>query len=100
LEQAIINLVRNAAEATLPATDAIVIACAFRADRLHIDVVDAGCGLAAVDNLFVPFFSTKPTGAGVGLVLARQIVEAHGGRLRLRNRDDATGCVAQIEIPA
>ena len=99
IEQAVINLVRNAADATLPATDAIVIACAIRADRLHIDVIDAGSGLAGVDNLFVPFFSTKPGGAGVGLVLARQIVEAHDGRLRLRNRDGATGCVAQIEMP-
>lgn len=100
IEQAIINLVRNAADATLPASDAIVVVGELRADRLFVDVVDAGSGLAGVDNLFVPFFSTKPTGAGIGLVLARQIVESHDGSLRLRNRDDAAGCIARIEMPA
>jgi len=47
-------------------------------------------------NLFVPFFTTKPGGSGIGLVLARQIIEGHGGRLTLRNRDDARGCRAEV----
>ena len=66
---------------------------------------DEGTGLANSDNLFVPFFTTKPGGSGIGLVLARQIVEAHGGLLNLRNRTDnllgenKTGCVAEITLP-
>jgi signal transduction histidine kinase len=51
------------------------------------------------ENLFVPFFTTKRGGSGIGLVLARQIVEAHGGALTLANRTDARGCVARIRLP-
>jgi two-component system, NtrC family, nitrogen regulation sensor histidine kinase NtrY len=71
----------------------------IRAKDVLIEVLDEGTGLANSDNLFVPFFTTKPGGSGIGLVLARQIVEAHGGLLNLRNRSDAVGCVAEIVLP-
>ncbi len=62
--------------------------------------IDGGPGLPPSENLFVPFFTTKRGGSGIGLVLARQIVEAHGGSLTLENRDDARGCVARLRLPA
>jgi signal transduction histidine kinase len=49
--------------------------------------------------LFVPFFTTKPGGSGIGLVLSRQIAEAHGGTLVLENRTDRAGCVARLRLP-
>lgn len=58
-----------------------------------------GFGIADSGNLFVPFFSTKPEGSGIGLLLSRQIAEAHGGRLQLRNRKDGRGARAELEIP-
>ena len=69
------------------------------AQWMQVEVCDEGPGLAGSDNLFVPFFTTKPGGSGIGLVLARQIVEAHGGQLLLRNREDRSGCVAVIQLP-
>jgi two-component system, NtrC family, nitrogen regulation sensor histidine kinase NtrY len=66
---------------------------------LEVDVVDEGPGLAETANLFVPFFTTKPDGTGIGLVLARQIAEAHGGTLVLENRAGARGCVARTRLP-
>jgi two-component system, NtrC family, nitrogen regulation sensor histidine kinase NtrY len=59
---------------------------------LEVWVRDGGPGLADTGNLFVPFFTTKPQGSGIGLVLSRQIAEAHGGTLTLANRDDRRGC--------
>jgi signal transduction histidine kinase len=68
-------------------------------DALVIAVRDSGPGIANPDNLFVPFFTTKPGGSGVGLALSRQIAEGHGGTLSLENRRDARGAVATLEIP-
>ena len=65
---------------------------------LLIEIIDSGPGLAGTDNLFVPFFTTKPGGSGIGLVLARQIAEGHGGSLTLENRRDAKGCVARLVV--
>jgi two-component system nitrogen regulation sensor histidine kinase NtrY len=62
-------------------------------------VDDEGPGLSNTGNLFVPFFTTKPGGSGIGLVLSRQIAEAHGGSLMLENREDRTGCRASLRVP-
>jgi PAS domain S-box-containing protein len=100
LEQALINLLRNAGDASLAHGSAVQIAWAIdEGGQLTIDIVDSGHGIAADAVLFVPFFTTKPTGTGIGLVLSREIVESHDGRLTLANRKDARGCIARIELP-
>ena len=66
---------------------------------LEIWVRDEGYGLSSTANLFVPFFTTKPGGSGIGLVLSRQIAEGHGGALTLENRDDGQGCIARLRLP-
>ncbi|MCB1640299.1 MAG: HAMP domain-containing histidine kinase, partial [Xanthomonadales bacterium] len=65
----------------------------------EIEILDEGPGLSQTENLFVPFFTTKPGGSGIGLVLARQIAEAHGGWVNLVNRDDGQGCRAVLGVP-
>jgi signal transduction histidine kinase len=67
---------------------------------IEIQVADRGQGLSSTANLFVPFFTTKPGGSGIGLVLSRQIAEGHGGALMLENRGDGPGCVARLRLPA
>jgi two-component system nitrogen regulation sensor histidine kinase NtrY len=100
LEQALINLVRNAGDASLATRSPIHIAWSVDENgEISIDVVDSGPGVAEDAVLFVPFYTTKPMGSGIGLVLSREIVESHEGRLTLANRSDAKGCVAQIVLP-
>jgi signal transduction histidine kinase len=99
LEQALINLIKNAADAALVERGGVQLQASQTGDWLQIDVLDDGLGLSGSDNLFVPFFTTKPGGSGIGLVLARQIIEGHGGRLSLSNREDVRGCRARIELP-
>jgi signal transduction histidine kinase len=67
---------------------------------VEIWVTDEGPGLSGTANLFVPFFTTKPGGSGIGLVLSRQIAEGHGGALMLENRTDRSGCIARLRLPA
>ena len=99
IEHALINLLKNAVDATLPGAGEVRIRWRTNADALIVEIIDSGSGLPYSENLFVPFFTTKPGGSGIGLVLARQIIEAHGGSLGLENRDDAQGCVARVILP-
>ncbi|HKR64476.1 MAG TPA: ATP-binding protein [Thermoanaerobaculia bacterium] len=95
LEQVLINLVKNAADAGGP----VAIRWRANASSVAIAVEDHGPGVSGTANLFVPFFTTKPHGTGVGLYLSRQIAEAHGGTLTLANRTDARGAVARLALP-
>jgi nitrogen fixation/metabolism regulation signal transduction histidine kinase len=99
LEQALINLIQNGVEASQSTNGRVFLYYRHLAATLEITVRDEGPGLANTANLFVPFFTTKRGGSGIGLVLSRQIAEAHGGSLTLRNASDAPGCEAIITLP-
>lgn len=113
LEQMLINLLRNAAEAVqLPVASSdnggksphfadpeIVLSWALVDEDLVLTIQDNGPGLMNPSNVFVPFYTTKPQGSGIGLVLSRQICEAHGGSLELSNRTDESGCIVKIALP-
>jgi len=99
LEQLLINLVRNAADAGLETGGRVEIHWAETDRTLELTVSDEGPGLPDTANLFVPFFTTKPGGTGVGLFLCRQIAEAHGGTIDLVNRTDGPGCAAVLQLP-
>jgi two-component system nitrogen regulation sensor histidine kinase NtrY len=114
LEQMLINLLRNAAEAVLELSDAakqsngskisseepqIVLTWKTTDRDLILDIEDSGPGLMNTSNVFVPFYTTKPSGSGIGLVLSRQIAEAHGGSLELSNRGEQHGCRVTVILP-
>jgi nitrogen fixation/metabolism regulation signal transduction histidine kinase len=116
LEQMLINLVRNAAEAVLeraPSKNlgndvsvpgngfqpAVSIGWKVLDKAVALVIEDNGPGLLNPSNAFVPFYTTKPSGSGIGLILSRQIAEAHGGSLELTNRPDERGCRARVLLP-
>jgi len=99
LEQLLINLVRNAADAALETGGGVTIGWQKYSSSLEVWVQDEGPGLPNTANLFVPFFTTKREGSGIGLVLSRQIAEAHGGTLVLQNRTTGEGCEARLRLP-
>jgi two-component system, NtrC family, nitrogen regulation sensor histidine kinase NtrY len=98
MEQVLINLFKNALEA---AGDQGAVRVRWREHKgiIEAEIEDDGPGLAKTENLWVPFFTTKPGGSGIGLVLSREIIENHGGSIALANRTDSPGCVARICIP-
>jgi len=99
IEQLLINLIRNAVDAALLTGG--MVGVGWRADgtQVEVRVEDEGTGLSNTDNLFVPFYTTKPGGTGIGLALSRQIAEAHGGSLTLENRAPEPGCEALLRLP-
>jgi signal transduction histidine kinase len=99
LDQLLINVVRNAVEAALETKGGVQIGWKKVPSYVEIWIQDEGPGLPEIANLFVPFFTTKPKGSGIGLVLSRQIAEAHGGSLNLENRTNVQGCEARLRLP-
>jgi two-component system, NtrC family, nitrogen regulation sensor histidine kinase NtrY len=99
IEQLLINLLHNAVDAALDAQGGVNIGWRVKGDCAEIFIADEGPGILNPTNLFVPFFTTKPGGSGIGLALSRQIAEAHGGTLMLGNRRDRQGAEALLRLP-
>jgi two-component system, NtrC family, nitrogen regulation sensor histidine kinase NtrY len=116
LEQMLINLLHNAADAVLESRSngdrpseagsasteyqpEIRVKWTRSANQLVLTIEDNGPGLMNPSNTFIPFYTTKPEGSGIGLVLSRQIAEAHGGSLELSNRSGERGCVVRVNLP-
>lgn len=98
IDLVLINLIKNAREA-MCGNGTTLVRCRAEKKFWQLEIQDEGEGVINPDNLFVPFYTTKKNGNGIGLVLSRQIAEAHGGRLRLRNRTDRSGCIAELRLP-
>jgi len=113
LEQMFINLLRNAAEAVLEAgsnngskpqpwgqsNGDVIFAWTVNETDVLLTIEDSGPGLMNPSNAFVPFYTTKPQGSGIGLVLCRQIAEGHGGSVELANRAEQRGCIVSVRLP-
>jgi two-component system, NtrC family, nitrogen regulation sensor histidine kinase NtrY len=103
IEQLLINLLKNAIDAALETSGGVNVGWGrvpgSMPPAFELTVEDEGPGLSNTANLFVPFFTTKPGGSGIGLVLCRQIAEAHDGSLTLENRGDVRGCRATLRLP-
>src|SRR5205814_3255255 len=105
LEQMLINLIRNATDAVLSAEkepsykNGVTVRWDTNPEEVTLAIEDEGPGLLNPANVFTPFYTTKPNGSGVGLVLSRQIAEAHGGSIEITNRANARGCVVRVVLP-
>ncbi|HEX8810465.1 MAG TPA: ATP-binding protein [Terracidiphilus sp.] len=100
LEQMFINLLANAVDATLDTNEESVrVAWHTEDDSVLVEIDDSGHGIANADNLFVPFYTTKPKGSGVGLALAQQVARAHRGDVTLVSRGDGSGARATVRLP-
>jgi two-component system nitrogen regulation sensor histidine kinase NtrY len=99
LDQLLINLVDNAVDAALDTGGAVTVGWRTANGHLEVLVDDEGPGVSDTSNLFVPFYTTKEKGSGIGLALCLQIAEAHQGTITLENREDHTGCRACLRIP-
>ena len=103
LEQLLINIIRNAVDAVRETGGGVAVGWqripGSLPPTMELWIEDEGPGLSNTGNLFVPFFTTKPGGSGIGLVLSRQIAEGHGGSLMLENREDRQGCRASLRLP-
>lgn len=100
-QQLMINLVKNAVEAQESSEPSGQITMSWQQEGRFacISVADEGQGVQNPENLFVPLYSTKKQGQGIGLVLCKEIVEAHGGSISLANRRDRQGCVVLVKLP-
>lgn len=98
-EQVLINLIKNADEATDDKTQPIMIKAYSKQALTYIDIIDQGIGIQNIDNIFTPFYTTKKQGSGIGLVLCRQIIEAHQGHLSINNNENSRGCIVKIMLP-
>ena len=99
LDQLLINLLRNAVDASLETDGGVSVGWARDGAHVTVWVRDEGPGLGDTTNLFVPFFTTKPNGSGIGLALSRQIADAHKGSLTVENRRGTRGAEARLILP-
>jgi nitrogen fixation/metabolism regulation signal transduction histidine kinase len=101
IEQVLINLIKNALESMQneESGEQVLVFWELHNQYLKLSIDDKGVGFGNYDNLFVPFYTTKKQGSGIGLVLCQQIIEAHEGQLTLSNKTDQAGCLACIELP-
>jgi two-component system nitrogen regulation sensor histidine kinase NtrY len=99
LGQAFINLMRNAVEATQDTGGGVRVDWRIEGEHVRVTIEDEGIGLPPSDGLFVPFFTTKPEGSGIGLTLTRLVIEAHAGTVELAARCDGQGVVATVRLP-
>lgn len=99
IEQVLINLLKNADEAMEDESLSTQVSIEQQLDHINIIITDQGCGIPNERNLFTPFYTTKKQGSGIGLVLCRQIIEAHGGYIEISNRKDCQGVNVKVELP-